>query len=69
MNINSNFVYTMMQNTLAPKCEGQWVQMCVHQLQSNTNIHVGASLGPSLGVCQKKDLDFWQNLLGANKVK
>jgi hypothetical protein len=29
MNMNSNFVCTMIRNILAPKCNRQWVQMCV----------------------------------------
>ncbi len=32
MNMNSNSAHTMMQNTLMPKCNGWWVQMCIHQL-------------------------------------
>jgi hypothetical protein len=49
LNMESNFTYTMMLNTLEPKCNEQWVQMCIHQFQSNPTSHVGASLGPSLG--------------------
>jgi hypothetical protein len=40
MNMNSNSTRMMMQNTLVPKCDMQWVQVCVHQFQSNPTIDV-----------------------------
>jgi hypothetical protein len=58
MNTNSNSTHKMMQNTFMPKCNERWVQMCIHQLQSNPTTHVGATLGPSLGGCKKMVPDF-----------
>ncbi len=61
--MNSNSAQTMIWNKFAPRCDGRWVQVCIHQFQSNQTIHMGKNEGCSLGGVggQKKAFDFQQS--------
>jgi hypothetical protein len=56
--MDSNSACMMMWNTLAPKCDKQWVQVCIHQLQSNPTTCEGTGLGLSLGGVSKNELQL-----------